>query len=74
MGDVDDGQPVETEHHGPGRIGPGARLVGPAVAHQVRCVGDGVGRIAGRARRITAGRSAHEGQQSTHRAQYAAPQ
>src|SRR5271166_3000708 len=75
VGDIDDGQPVETEHDGPGRVGPGARLVGSAVAHQMRCAGDRLGRFEGpgrRTRSITAGRSAHEGQQSTHRDKYAA--
>ena len=32
---VDDGQPVEAEHDGPGGVDPGAGLVGSAVAHQV---------------------------------------
>ena len=50
-------------------------IVGSAVAHQVGCTCDGIGRIKGlarRARSIAAGRSAHEGQQSTHRDKYAA--
>jgi hypothetical protein len=35
-------------------------------------VGDGLGGVVGAAGRLTAGRGSHEGQQSTHRAQYAA--
>ena len=67
MFDVDDRQPVEAEHDGPGGIGPRARFVGPAVTHLVRSLGDGRGGGVGAAGRLAAGRGSHEGQQSTHR-------
>ena len=66
MRDVDDGQPVEPEHHFTVRVGvePGAWLVRPAVAHQVRRSGDGA--IGPLGPTGSAGRVSHERQQSTH--------
>ncbi len=67
MRDVDDRQPVEAENDGPSGVGPGARLVGPAVTHQVRRLRDGFSGGVRGAGRLSAGRGSHEGQQSTHR-------
>src|SRR5690348_5643945 len=68
MGDVDDGQPVEAEDDRTigVRIHPGARLVGPAVAHRMRrardrVIGPGGGRVINQALR-----GSDERQQTTH--------
>ncbi len=66
--DVDDGQSVEPEHDASGGAidgVPGARFIGPAVAHQMRCAGDGAGSVGTFGPRST-GRGRDEGQQSTH--------
>ena len=66
MRDVDDREPVETEHHL--FIGPGAGFVGASVAHQGRCAGHRVDRLSGDA----ACRIRNQGKQSAHAAKYAA--
>ena len=62
MGDVDDRQAVETEDNL--TVSPGAGLVGPAMAHEVRRSGHGVDGVFG----DRAGRVSNQGKQSAHSA------
>ena len=62
MRDVDDRQPVEAQHDMV--VGPGARLVGTAVAHEMRGARNGIDQRRGN----VSGRVGKQGQQSAHRA------
>ena len=74
MGDIDDRQPVETQHNcawsrGPCGVSPGSRLVGASVAHQVRRAPHGADGLRG----DRAGGVSYQGKQSAHSGKYARP-